>query len=1015
MKPMLETPNASSRRLPLPVVQAEAGEPPAEARRLRPLHREWTPELLARYFLLTPSDLEQVASCRGAHNKLGFALHLALLRFLHSPLPSLASVPEPIVRFVGVQVRADPTVLGEYGKRAQTRDDHLAQIREYLGLRAYAAPDGERLLEFLVDRALHRDEPGVLTEEAEDWLRRAGILLPAVGTIARLVGAARAAGEDRLQATITAQLTPVHIDSIETLLTEGHGKRGSVFAWLKEPPRNASSKSINELLRKLEAVRKVGLEGIDLSALNRNRVRQLAGLGRSYHSTALRRFDARKRQAIMVCVLDDLLGQITDDIIQMLDILVARIFTDAERELSAVQAVNARAINSSLLVLRRAVGVLLDEGVPDSQVRRVAYEAAPQPSLQQAYDDAGRYLRPPDYNHFDFLDRHYGHLRSFLPKVLAALPLTGTLAARPVLEAIELLRELDSTGRRKLPPNAPLGFVPDTWRKAVMPGAGEVDRHMWEQCLAEQVRRHIRSSDVHVIGSRHHRDWMTYLHSPRAWEARRETWFAGWHAPTDPDEYLDAAAAKLDETLRRVADELGDNPFARITDGRLELSRDAKVDIPASALALRAKIVDLLPRVKLPDLLVEVDSWVGIRQHFTHPNEHASRSWASRGPRLDASIFAVLLGRGCNLPLTTMAEAADIPYHHLTNTADWYFREECIRRAIVALVDHHHALPLTAAFGPGTTAMSDGIRFGVSARSLYARHNPRYFGMGRGVTVYDTTSDQYSHPYVQVIGCNLREAVAVLDGVLHHETELPLHEHVVDTHGYTEVLFGLFELESRLFSPRIRDLPDQRLYPTDRRRGYGELAALLRGPTINRGLIRSCWDDMHRVAASLKDGTVTATLLVGKLHGLKRKSGVHKGIQELGRLHKTLFILNYMSDESYRRRIQRTLNKGEALHSLARELFFGQQGLFRERDYEAQLNRATCLSLLINAIVVWNTRYMSAALEHLRSSGHEVDEADLEHLSPLLSEHINVHGSYHFDLSGPSRRQGLRPLRSPAG
>ncbi len=197
--------------------------------------------------------------------------------------------------------------------------------------------------------------------------------------------------------------------------------------------------------------------------------------------------------------------------------------------------------------------------------------------------------------------------------------------------------------------------------------------------------------------------------------------------------------------------------------------------------------------------------------------------------------------------------------------------------------------------------------------------------------------------------------------------------------------------------------------------GNGELGALLWGPTINRNLIRSCWDDMHCVAASLKDGTVTATLLVSKLHWLKRRSGVHKGIQELGRLQKTLFILNYISDEAYRRRIQRTLNKGEALHSLARELFFGQQGLFRERDYEAQLNRATCLSLLINAIIVWNTRYMSVALEHVRSMGHEVYETDLEHLSPLLSEHINLHGSYHFDLSGPSKHQGLRPLRSSGG
>jgi TnpA family transposase len=1007
-----EPPRASQLSLPaIGQADAERHEPVVEARRLTPLAREWTTELLGRSFLLSPADLEQVRTCRGPHNRLGFALHLALLRVLRFPLPSLAVVPAPIVHFMSRQLEVDPAVLSEYARRDQTRDDHLAQIRAYLDLRAYAAADGERLLGFVVECALHRDDPGVLLEEAEAWLRHEGILLPAVGTLTRLVGRARVIAEERIHARVTAQLTLRHVEAIERLLEQPHGKRGSVLAWLKEPPRNASAKSIDELVHKLETVQESGLARIDLSGLNRNRVRQLAALGRTYHGTALRRFAEGKRHTILVCLFKELIEELTDDIVAMLDLVIGRIFSSSEQELAAVQAANAQLVHASLLVLRRAVGVLLDDGVPDDQVRRVAFREITETAIRRAYDGAGHVVRPADDRAFDFLDNHYPHLRSFLPKVLAAVPFTGTLTAQPVLQGIELLRELDASGRRKVPADAPLGFVPAAWRKVVAPDGGTIDRHMWELCLAEQIRHGIRSSDLHVVGSRQHRDWITYLHTPQAWDARRDSWFATWHAAVDPDAYLDAMAKRLDTALSRVAATLAENSFAQIVDGRLALSRDDKPDIPASAVTLRAQLVELLPRVKLTDLLIEVDAWVGIREHFTHPNERVAGSWAGRGAHLDACIFAVLLAKGCNLPLTTMAEAADIPYHHLTHTADWYVRGECIRKAIVALVDHHHALPLATAFGSGTTAMSDGIRFGVSARSLDARHNPRYFGTGRGITVYDTTSDQYSHPYVQLIGCNLREAVAVLDGVLHHETELPLYEHVVDTHGYTEILFGLFELESRLFSPRIRDLPDQRLYPIDRRRSYGALDALLRGPTINRTLIRSCWDDMHRVAASLKDGTVTATLLVSKLHALKRKSGVHKGIQELGRLHKTLFVLDYISDEAYRRRIHRTLNKGESLHGLARELFFGQQGMFGERDYEAQLNRATCLSLLINAIVVWNTRYLAAALEHVRATGHVVDDTDLEHLSPLLWEQITLHGSYHFDLNP---RNGLRPLRSPS-
>lgn len=105
---------------------------------------------------------------------------------------------------------------------------------------------------------------------------------------------------------------------------------------------------------------------------------------------------------------------------------------------------------------------------------------------------------------------------------------------------------------------------------------------------------------------------------------------------------------------------------------------------------------------------------------------------------------------------------------------------------------------------------------------------------------------------------------------------------------------------------------------------------------------------------------------MSKLQALKQQGGAHTGIQELGRIFKTLAVLNYISDEDYRRRIHHTLNKGELLHALAREVFFGQRGMFRERDYLSQLNRATCMSLIINAIVVWKTHYMMDALDHLR-------------------------------------------------
>ena len=109
------------------------------------------------------------------------------------------------------------------------------------------------------------------------------------------------------------------------------------------------------------------------------------------------------------------------------------------------------------------------------------------------------------------------------------------------------------------------------------------------------------------------------------------------------------------------------------------------------------------------------------------------------------------------------------------------------------------------------------------------------------------------------------------------------------------------------------------------------------------------------------------------------------------------------------------LNKGEAVHSLTRDLAHGQHGTLAHHDVASQLNRATCLSLLLNVIGVWKTSYMQAALDHLAQAGYPVHDEDLGHLSPVLSEHINLHGSHQFDFQTPKKRQGqLRPLRIAA-
>ena len=258
----------------------------------------------------------------------------------------------------------------------------------------------------------------------------------------------------------------------------------------------------------------------------------------------------------------------------------------------------------------------------------------------------------------------------------------------------------------------------------------------------------------------------------------------------------------------------------------------------------------------------------------------------------------------------------------------------------------------------------------------------------------------------------VRDATYVLDEILDNETELPILEHTTDTAGYTEIVFALFDLLGLQFSPRIRDLGDQRLFRLDLEKRHSRLGALLKG-RINRDRILRHWDELLRVTGSLKRGWVTASLLIGKLQSYPRKNRLTRALQEYGRLIKTVFILRYLESEQLRRRINTQLNKGEALHGLREFLLFANKGVLRKKQEEELRNQAGCLNLVTNAVVTWNTVYMAAVIDQLRAEGRTVKEEDIARLSPARYEHINPYGKYRFEVEEGLSRSRLRPLRPP--
>ena len=185
---------------------------------------------------------------------------------------------------------------------------------------------------------------------------------------------------------------------------------------------------------------------------------------------------------------------------------------------------------------------------------------------------------------------------------------------------------------------------------------------------------------------------------------------------------------------------------------------------------------------------------------------------------------------------------------------------------------------------------------------------------------------------------------------------------------------------------------------------------------IDLDRVRRRWEDILRVVASIYTGTVRAYDVVRMLQRDGHPTPLGEAIASYGRIFKSLHILVYIDDDTYRRDIKGVRNLQEGRHSLAAAVFHGKKGDLYERYHKGLEDQLGALGIVLNCIVLncivlWNTRYMNAALDELRAQGRTVLDADVARLSPFVRHHLNVHGKYSFLL--PELLAGLRALRNP--
>ena len=962
---------------------------------------------LIRLYTFNDADLSRIRQHRGAANRLGFAVQLCYMRYPGIALTADAEPDPPLLHMVADQLKLPGDIWNDYGQRAETRREHLLELQSAYGFQSFTTLSHYRAaVHSLDDLAWQTDKGIVLARDLADGLRRKSVLLPAVGVMERICAEAITRANRRIHAALTDTLTSVHRQRLDELLKRKEGSKATWLAWLRQSPVKPNSRHMLEHIERLKAWQALDLPvGIERQ-VHQNCLLKIAREGGQMTPADLAKFEPQRRYATLVALAIEGMATVTDEIIDLHDRIIGKLFNAAKNKHQQQFQASGKAINDKVRLYGR-IGQALIEAKQNGGDPFAAIEAVmPWDTFAASVTEAQTLARPADFDFLHHIGESYATLRRYAPQFLDVLKLRAAPAAKGVLDAIDVLRGMNSDSARKVPTDAPTAFIKPRWAKLVLTDDG-IDRRYYELCALSELKNALRSGDVWVQGSRQFKDFDEYLVPVEKFTTLQLASELPLAVATDCDQYLRERLELLEEqlaTVNRMA-AANDLPDAIITTASGLKITPLDAAVPDAAQALIDQTAMILPHLKITELLMEVDEWTGFTRHFTH----LKTGDTAKDKTL---LMTTILADAINLGLTKMAESCPgTTYAKLSWLQAWHVRDETYSTALAELVNAQFRQPFTENWGDGTTSSSDGQNFRTGSKAESTGHiNPKY-GSSPGRTFYTHISDQYAPFSAKVVNVGLRDSTYVLDGLLYHESDLRIEEHYTDTAGFTDHVFALMHLLGFRFAPRIRDLGDTKLFIPKGDTAYDALKPMISSDRLNIKAIRAHWDEILRLATSIKQGTVTASLMLRKLGSYPRQNGLAVALRELGRIERTLFILDWLQSVELRRRVQAGLNKGEARNALARAVFFNRLGEIRDRSFEQQRYRASGLNLVTAAIVLWNTVYLERAALALRGHGRAVDDALLQCLSPLGWEHINLTGDYLWRSSAKVGSGKFRPLQ----
>ena len=971
---------------------------------------------LVEHWTVLDDERKLIAGKRGP-TRLGFTL---LLKFFtqHGRFPSGRSeLPDEAVEFIARQVKVPAADRGFYEWSGSTLKNHRSQVREHLGFRECSVADADKLTGWLAAHVANAERnQDRVREELFRRCRAERIEPPTSPRVTRIVRSALHNAEEMWFSVIAGRISAETARRIIALVDGGaeagdadeEEDQDSVLALVKSVPGNVSLESMLAEIRKLTAIRAIGLPpGLfaDVAPKVLSGWRARAAVESPSH---LRRRLANSPQStvtLLAALLAEREREVTDSLVDLLIATVHRIGARAERKVTEELISAFRRVTGKENILFAIAEASLAH--PSDAVREVVYPAvrggeATLRELVHEYKANGPAYRRTVQT--TLRASYTSHYRKGLIDLLDVLEFRSTNTAhQPVIKALDLIARYARAGNLTYYPageTAPehrgaTGDWADLVFRADKRGHRRVVRMVYEVATFQALREQLRCKEVWVVGAGRWRDPDEDL--PKDFEARREDHYASLCKPLDPAEFIDGLRQEMEAELAALDGALPRLDWVDIAERRAGAIRLTPIDAapePRNLRRIKNEVARRWTAVPLIDVLKEAVLRTGCLQAVTSVTGSGHLPAEVLAERLMLAIYAY--GTNCGIRSVASAEQGHSE-EEVRYVRRRYLTPEAAPTVAIALANATFAGRDRTLWGEGSTAVaSDSTHFRSWDQNLFTEWHSRYGG--RGVLVYWHVERGSVVVHSQTVRASASEVSAMVEGAIRHGTTMNVEGNYTDTHGQSEIGFGITRLLNIDLLPRIKRINKVRLYrhAAGDPGAYPRLAPALTRP-IRWDLIASNYDQVIKYATAIREGTASTEAVLSRF----TRSATHPAYQamlEIGRAQRTIFVARYLRDRDLQREIEEGLNVVEAWNGANAVICYGRGGEISTNRREEVEMTALCLRILQAALVYVNTLMLQDVLAEEEWAGL-LGPADRRGLTPLFWQHVRPYGEVRLNMA----------------